>query len=147
MHQLELRQFNREGLSYRGGSVSKPHARGLEEDLQAWRSAIAGALRAKLKTGYHGCRLLIFVPASQIDAIDFDFEEVVRPAVGAVQDWPRYFQAVYVLYAPSTAFCAFSIPGCSSHKITGHHPGIFSKAGDDIGAEGAVWAFRLRSTG
>lgn len=58
IHHLEMRQYNREGLSYRGGLVSEPCARGPEEDLMAWRSAIAGALRAKLKPGYQGCRLL-----------------------------------------------------------------------------------------
>ena len=103
IHHLEMCQFNSEGLSYRGGLVSEPRARGPEEDLQAWRSAITGALRAKLRPGYQGCRLLIFVPACQFDTIDFDFEDVVRPAVDAVEDWPRYFDAVYVLDAPPTS--------------------------------------------
>jgi hypothetical protein len=74
--------------------------------LRAWRSAITGALRAKLKPGYQGCRLLIFVPACQFDTIDFEFEDVVKPAIGAVRDWPRYFDAVYVLDVPPSAFCA-----------------------------------------
>jgi hypothetical protein len=107
IHHLEMRQYNRDGLSYRGGLVSEPCARGYEEDLAAWRSAITGALRAKLKPGYQGCRLLVFVPACQIDTIDFDFEHVVRPAVDTVGDWARYFDAVYVLDAPPAAFCAF----------------------------------------
>ena len=110
IHHLEMRQFNKEGLSYRGGLVSEPHARGLEEDLVAWRSAVGGALRAKLKPGYRDCRLLIFARACQFDTIDFDFENVVRPALNAVQDWPRYFDAVYVLDAPPAAFCAFRRP-------------------------------------
>jgi hypothetical protein len=111
IHHLEMRQFNSEGLSYRGGLVSEPHARDVEEDLQAWRPAIAAALRAKLKPGYEGCRLLIFARACQIDTIDFEFEDVVRPAVDAVPDWARYFDAVYVLDAPPPAFCAFHRPG------------------------------------
>ena len=57
IHHLEMRQYNREGLSLdRGGLVSEPHARDSEEDLQAGRYAIAGALRAKLKPRYGGCR-------------------------------------------------------------------------------------------
>ncbi len=110
IHHLEMRQFNGVGLSYRGGLISEPHARDPEEDLQAWRSAVAGALRAKLKPCYDGCRLLVFARACQFDTIDFDFEDVVRPAVDAVQDWPRYFDAVYVLDAPPAAFCAFRRP-------------------------------------
>jgi hypothetical protein len=106
IHHLEMRQYNAEGLSYRGGLVSEPCARDTEEDLKAWRSAITGALRAKLKPGYQGCRLLIFVPACQFDTIDFDFEEVVKPAIDAVEDWHLYFDAVYVLDAPPSAFCA-----------------------------------------
>lgn len=106
IHHLEMRQYNAEGRSYRGGLVSEPCARGTEEDLKAWRSAIAAALGAKLKPGYQGCRLLIFAPACQFDTIDFDFEDVVKPAVGAVEGWARYFDAVYVLDAPPSAFCA-----------------------------------------
>ena len=105
---LEMRQFNAEGLSYRGGLISEPCARGLEEDLKAWRSAITSALTNKLKPGYEGCRLLIFVPGCQFDIIDFEFQEVVRPAVDAVRDWQRYFEAVYVLDASQSAFCAFN---------------------------------------
>lgn len=111
IHHLEMHQYNTEGLSYRGGLVSEPRARGYEEDLTAWRSAITGALRAKLRPGYQSCRLLIFVPACQIDTIDLDFADVVRPAVDAVEDWPRFFDAVYVMDAPSAAFCAFERPG------------------------------------
>jgi hypothetical protein len=107
IHHLEMREYNASGRSYRGELISEPNTRDTEEDLKAWRSAITGALRSKLKPGYLGCRLLSFVPACQFDTIDFDFEEVVRPAVDAVEDWPRYFNAVYVLDAPPTAFCAF----------------------------------------
>lgn len=64
IHHLEMRQFNKEGLSYRGGLVFEPHARGPDENLEAWRSAIGGALRAKLKPGYRDCRLLISLCAS-----------------------------------------------------------------------------------
>jgi Putative endonuclease, protein of unknown function (DUF1780) len=94
------------GSSYRGGLVSEPCARGTEEDFRAWRSGISGALRANAKPGYQGCRLLIFGPACQFDTIDFDFENVVRPAIDAVKDWARYLDAVYVLDAPPAAFCA-----------------------------------------
>jgi hypothetical protein len=115
IHHLEMRQYNTDGRSYRGGLVSEPCARGTDEDLKAWRSAITRALRAKLKPGYRGCRLLIFVPACQFDNIDFDFEEIVRPAIDAVRDWSRYFDAVYVLDAPPAAFCVFSILGMRLH--------------------------------
>lgn len=116
IHHLEMRQYNREGLSYRGGLVSEPHARDTEEDLRAWRSAITGALRAKLKPRYGGCHLLIFAPACQFDTIDYNFVDVVRAAVHAAEDWQRYFDAVYVLDAPPAAFCAFHRP--SQHALS-----------------------------
>jgi len=100
IHHLEMHQYNTDGRSYRGGLVSKPCARGTDEDLKAWRSAITGALSGKLKPGYRGCRLLIFARACQLDTIDRDFEDVVRPAIDAVEDWRRCFDAVYVLDAP-----------------------------------------------
>ena len=114
VHYLEMRQYNNTGRSYRGGLISEPCARDTEEDLKAWRSTITGALRAKLKPGYRGCRLLILVPACQFDTIDFDFDEVVRPAIDAVEDWPRYFDSVYVLDASPAAFCAFQRPQLAS---------------------------------
>jgi hypothetical protein len=108
IHHLEMRQYNTDGRSYRGGLVSESCARGTEEDLRAWRSAITGALRAKLKPGYQGCRLVIFVQGCQFDTIDFDFRDVVKPAIDAIEDWPRYFDAVYVLDAAPSAFFAVS---------------------------------------
>jgi hypothetical protein len=112
VHHLEMRQYNADGRSYRGGLISKPCVRSPEEDLKAWRSAIGGALRNKLKPGYEGCCLLIFAPACQFDTIDFDFEEVVRPAIDAVgsENWGRYFETIYVLDAPEAAFCAIQRP-------------------------------------
>jgi hypothetical protein len=110
IHHFEMRQYNTAGHSYRGGLVSEPCARGTDKNLKAWRSAITRALRAKLKPGYRDCRLLIFVPACQHDTIDFDFEDVVKPAIDAVEDWPRCFDAVYVLDAPPAAFCAVRRP-------------------------------------
>ncbi|WP_128970422.1 hypothetical protein [Bradyrhizobium tropiciagri] len=109
VHHLEMRQFNTVGYSYRGGLVSGPCARGPDEDLRAWRSAISDALRNKLKPGYEACGLLIFARGCQIDTIDFDFGEVVRPAIESIgrQTWGQYFQAIYVLDSPKAAFCAF----------------------------------------
>jgi hypothetical protein len=109
VHHLEMRQFNTAGYSYRGGLVSQPCARGLDEDLRAWRSAISSALRNKLKPGYETCRLLIFARGCQFDTIDFDFIEVVRPAIEAIgrEMWERYFQSIYVMDSPSAAFCVF----------------------------------------
>jgi hypothetical protein len=106
---LEMRQYNTNGHSYRGGLVSEPCARNLEEDLKAWRFAISGALSKKLRPGYEACRLLIFAAACQFDTIDFDFEEVVRPALEEVgsKNWERYFDTIYVIDAPRSAFCAF----------------------------------------
>jgi len=109
VNHLEMRQYNADGRSYRGGLISQPCARGAEEDLNAWRCGISNALRNKPKPGYEGCSLLIFAPACQFDTIDFDFDEVVRPAMDEVgsQNWGRYFRTVYVLDAPQAAFCAF----------------------------------------
>ena len=55
IHYLEMRQYNADGHSYRGGLVSEPCARSTEEDLKAWRSAITGAFRAKplLEIGFY----------------------------------------------------------------------------------------------
>jgi hypothetical protein len=107
VHHLEMRQYNTVGHSYRGGLVSEPCARSTEEDLNAWRSAISLALKNKLKPGYEGCSLLIFAPGCQFDTIDFEFEEVVRPAIDEVENWQDYFDAIYVLDAPSSAFASF----------------------------------------
>jgi hypothetical protein len=104
VHHLEMRQYNNHGFSFRGGLVSEPVARGPEEDMGAWRSAISTALKSKLHNRYKGCRLLIFAPACQFDTIDFDFRNVVKPAIDAVADWQRYFDWVYVLDTPLAAF-------------------------------------------
>ena len=108
VHHLEMQQYNRHGHSYRGELISQPVARGPEEDLGAWRSGISAALRGKLHSRYKGCRLLIFAPACQFDTIDFDFPDVVKPAIDAVAGWQRYFDWVYVLDTPPAAF--FEIP-------------------------------------
>lgn len=109
VHHLEMRRFNAEGLSYRGGLITEACARGPEEDLKAWRSAITHALRNKLKPGYEGCRLLIFAPGCAVDTIDFAFQEVVTPAIDAMgeDNWRRYFTTLYVLDAQPTAFAVF----------------------------------------
>jgi|SRR5579871_4342070 len=111
VHHLEMHQYNTEGVSYRGGLISEPCARGPEEDLKAWQSAIAVALRRKLGLKAPGCRLLIFARGCQVDLIDFDFEDVVGPAVDAVQEWPSCFEVVYVIDAPRAAFWASSNRG------------------------------------
>jgi hypothetical protein len=109
VHHLEMRQFNSSGYSYRGGLVSEPCARSPEEDLKAWRSAISDAIKNKLKPGYEVCHLLIFAPACQFDTIDFEFSDVVSPAIDSIgrEIWGRYFRTVYVVDSPKTAFCAF----------------------------------------
>src|SRR5882762_1565857 len=112
VHHLEMRQYNTEGLSYRGGLISEPCARGPEEDLKAWRSAISDALRKKLKPAYEGCRLLIYARTCQFDTIDFDFEQVIRPAIDEIgsDTWGLYFEMIYVLDSPKGAFRAFHRP-------------------------------------
>ncbi len=104
LHHLEMRQFNAQGYSYGGGLISRPHARGPEEDLEAWRSGIKNALTNKLRPGYDRCGLLIFASGCQFDTVDSEFGEAVRPAVDAVVEWRRFFEAIYVLDAPSLAF-------------------------------------------
>jgi hypothetical protein len=49
---------------------------------------------------------LIFAGKCRSDTIDFDFAEVVRPALEEVGTavWSKSFQAIYVLDAPETAF-------------------------------------------
>ena len=101
----EMKQYNANGYSYGGGFVSRPRARGTDEDLAAWRSGIKAALTAKLNLRCAGCRLLIFASGCQFDTIDFDFEEVVMPAIDQVGNatWGRSFEAIYVLDAPESA--------------------------------------------
>jgi hypothetical protein len=109
VHHLEMRQYNDHGVSYRGGLISQPCARSLETNLAAWRCGISRALQNKLKSDYAGCRLLIFARTCQFDNIDFDFDAVVEPAIDEVgrENWQRYFDAIYVLDSPKSAFSVF----------------------------------------
>jgi hypothetical protein len=111
VHHLEMRQFNTAGHSYRGGLVSEPCARGPDEDLRAWRTAISDALRNKLKPGYEACRLLIFARGCQIDTIDFDFGEVVKPAIDSIgrETWGQYcFRRSMCWIRPRQPFAPFT---------------------------------------
>jgi hypothetical protein len=106
VHSREMRQYNEHGLSYGGGLVSKPNARGYEEDLRAWRAGIKTALKSKLHLRCEGCRLLIFAGKCQFDNIDFDFAEVVMPAIDEVGRalWGKTFEGIYVVDTLASAF-------------------------------------------
>jgi hypothetical protein len=56
-----------------------------------------------------GCRVLIFARGCWFNTIDFNFSEVVTPAVEAVgsEAWGRVFDAIYILDAHETAFSEF----------------------------------------
>jgi hypothetical protein len=113
----EMEKINADGHSFCGGLVSMPRARGPEEDLRAWRSGIESALTRKLNAAYAGCRLLIFAPGCRFNTIDFDFVEVIRPAVEAVGSavWGQVLEAIYVLDEPKGAFVKF--PPCADKVI------------------------------
>ena len=102
----EMEQFNTHGFSFGGGLVSEPRARSPDEDLRAWRAGIRTALAGKLKQRGAGCRLLIFAGGCRFNTIDFDFAEVVRPALDEVgsEAWCKSFEAIYVLDASESAF-------------------------------------------
>jgi hypothetical protein len=99
VHKLEMRHYNTHGYAYGGGLISAPKARSEVDDVQAWRLGIERSLRKKLRPGYAGCRLLIFAPRCGIDTVDFDFKQVVVPAIEAVgrAAWERVFKGIYIL--------------------------------------------------
>jgi hypothetical protein len=110
IHSREMKQYNEHGFSYGGGLVSKARAKGYEEDLRAWRAGIKTALTSKLQMRCEGCRLLIFAGKCQFDNIDFDFAEVVIPAIDEVDRavWGRTFEGIYVVDSPASAFVEVS---------------------------------------
>jgi hypothetical protein len=109
VHHREMEKFNADGPCFGGGLVSVPRARGPEEDLRAWRAGIQHTLTRKLGVAYAGCRLLIFARGCWFNTVDFDFSEVVTPAVEAVGSgaWGRVFDAIYILDAHEPAFIEF----------------------------------------
>jgi len=106
VRKLEMLKYNADGFSFGGGLVSEPRARSEEDDVNAWRVGIARALRKKLNPGYTGCWLLIYAPRCQFDTIDFNFDQVVIPAIEQVgmAAWEQVFDGLYVLDAPPSAF-------------------------------------------
>jgi hypothetical protein len=102
---LELQRLNSGAPTFGGGQPSKPTARNIRVDLQAWRDGIGTALKAKCDPKYHGLRLLIFAGRAAFDLIDFDFAEAVTPAVEAHgAAWRGIFQAIYVVDSREEAF-------------------------------------------
>jgi len=106
VRKLEMKKYNADGFSFGGGLVSEPRARSQEDDVNAWRVGIAQALKKKLKAGYTGYQLLIYTPRCQFDTIDFNFDQVVIPAIKQVgrAAWEQVFDALYILDAPPSAF-------------------------------------------
>lgn len=107
VRKLEMKKYNADGFSFGGGLVTEPRARSEEDDVNAWRVGIERALRKKLKPGYTGCWLLIYAPNCHFDTIEFEFDQVVIPAIEQVgrEAWEQVFDGLYVLDKPPP--CAF----------------------------------------
>lgn len=119
---LEMVKYNADGFSLGGGLVSKPRSRSEEDDdVYAWRVGIARALIRKLKREYTGFRLLIFAPKCQFDTIDFDFDEVVTPAIERIgrATWGQVFDVLYVFDVHPSAFAEFRAAQGNLIRLTG----------------------------
>jgi hypothetical protein len=92
---LEMGAYNKNGLAYPGGLVNKPRARGVYDDVEACRRGIVKALQNKVRPEYAGCHLLIFAPRFGFHTIDFEFAQVVAPAIEQME-WACVFEALYV---------------------------------------------------
>lgn len=110
LRKLEMKHANVEGFSFPGGFVSQPRARSEEDELHAWRAGIVKALRNKIKPTYSGCWLLIFAPRCGFDTVEYDFDNVVAPAVEEVgrQTWEAVFDGLYILDTAPLAFVALA---------------------------------------
>jgi hypothetical protein len=109
VRKLGMIKYNADGFSFGGGLVSEPRARSEQDDVSAWRAGIALALTKKLKPEYSGCWLLIFAPRCQFETIDFEFNQVVTPAIELVgrAAWEEVFEGLYVFDEPPSAFADF----------------------------------------
>lgn len=98
VHKLEMFKYNADGYSYPGGLVNEPRARSAYDDVEACRRGIVKALQNKLRPEYEGCYLLIFAPRFGFHTVDFDFAQVVAPAIEQVgkAKWERVFEGLYV---------------------------------------------------
>jgi hypothetical protein len=102
VRKLEMMKCNEDGFCWRGGLVTEPRVRSELEDVEAWRSGISRSISRKLNPKYSGCWLLIFAPDCQFDTVDFNLEEVVRPAVDCAESesWESIFARLYVIDQP-----------------------------------------------
>jgi len=98
VYKLEMIAFNKDGYSYPGGLVTAPRARSAYDDVEACRRGIIKALQNKLRPEYAGCYLLIFAPRFGFHTIDFDFAQVIAPAIEQVgkAEWEHVFEGLWV---------------------------------------------------
>ncbi len=110
LRKLEVKHANVEGFSFPGGFVSRPRARSEENELDEWRAGIVKALRNKIKPTYSRCWLLIFAPRCGFDTIEYDFDNVVAPAVEEVGRpmWEAVFDGLFILDTAPVAFVALA---------------------------------------
>jgi hypothetical protein len=67
-----------------------------------WRAGIISAVETKMdkaSCGGHELDLLVFARGCVFDLIDFDFAEIVHPALDSIgkENWGRTFSNIYVV--------------------------------------------------
>jgi hypothetical protein len=102
LHHMEMLHSSRNGFYFGGGGISEPTARDVLTDLATWRAGIVAAVETKLeKASYRGRELdlLVYARGCAFDLIDFDFAEIVQPALDSIgkDNWGRTFSNVYVV--------------------------------------------------
>jgi hypothetical protein len=102
LHRKEQEFGEEHGFYFGGGGISAPTVRDVADQLSSWRAGIATAVRSKLtKSSYDAQELdlLVFARRCSFELIDYDFEEVVVPALNRVgkENWSRVFSNIYVV--------------------------------------------------
>jgi hypothetical protein len=102
LHHMEMVHGSLHGFYFGGGAISEPTARDVSTDLVTWRAGIVAAIEAKLHKDSYRRReldLLVYARGCAFGLIDFDFAEIVYPALDAVgrENWGRMFSNIYVV--------------------------------------------------
>jgi hypothetical protein len=99
---MEMLHGSRNGFYFGGGRISEPTARDVLDDLATWRAGTVSAVETKLdKASYRGRELdlLVYARGCAFDLVDFDFAEIVQPALKSIgkENWGRTFSNIYVV--------------------------------------------------
>jgi hypothetical protein len=102
LHRKEQEFGEENGFYFGGGGIFEPTVRDVEKQLSTRRAGIATAVRSKLtKVSYDAQELdlLVFARRCSFELIDYDFAQVVVPALDHVgkENWGRVFSNIYVV--------------------------------------------------